>query len=61
MGAVQSKYLLAVRMDVPPEKADELVKWYEEEHIPLILNVPGFRSARLCQGRTPPQDPLPRP
>ena len=62
MGAVQSKYLLAVRMDVPPEKADELVKWYEDEHIPLILKVPGFRSARLCRRaglhpRTPCLDP----
>ena len=62
MGAVQSGFLLTVRMDVPPGKADELVKWHEDEHIPMMMKVPGFRSARLCRRaglhpRTPCLDP----
>ena len=62
MGAVQSPYLVTVRMDVPQESADELVKWHEEEHIPMLLEIPGFTSARLCRKagphpRTPSMDP----
>ena len=62
MGAVQSPYLITIRMDVSPENADELVKWHEEEHIPLMMKVPGFRSARLgrragLHPRTPCLDP----
>ena len=62
MGAVQSPYLLTVRMDVSPDNADELIKWHEEEHIPMMMKVPGFRSARLgrragLHPRTPCLDP----
>ena len=49
MGAVQSDFLITVRMDVHPDSAGELVKWHEEEHIPLLMKVPGFQSARLCR------------
>ena len=55
VGGVRSKYLVTVRMDVAPEAADELVRWHEEEHIPLTLEAEGVVNARLCrkQGQHP--------
>ena len=38
-----------VRMDVPEADAAELVRWHAEEHIPLMLEVPGMMNARLCR------------
>jgi len=39
--------LLMVRIgDVPPEIEGEWNKWYDTEHIPNRLNIPGFLSAR---------------
>lgn len=38
--------LLLVTMDVEPSVEDELHRWYEEEHIPERLSVPGFLRAR---------------
>lgn len=37
--------LLVVRVDVAPEDEDELNRWYEEEHLPERLAVPGIKSA----------------
>lgn len=37
--------LLVVRVDVRPEDEEELNRWYEEEHIPDRLAVPGILSA----------------
>jgi len=37
--------LLVVRVDVAPEDEDELNRWYDEEHVPERLAVPGMRSA----------------
>jgi hypothetical protein len=37
--------LLVVRVDVRPKDEDELNRWYDTEHIPDRLAVPGFRSA----------------
>jgi hypothetical protein len=37
--------LLVVRVDVRAEDEDELNRWYDTEHIPDRLAVPGFRSA----------------
>ena len=59
---VRSDCLIAVRMDVAPEAADELVQWHREEHIPLILEAKGAISARLCRKhgqhpRSPSHDP----
>ncbi|KPM51074.1 hypothetical protein CcI49_10115 [Frankia sp. CcI49] len=31
---------------VSPEREDEFNKWYSEEHIPDILEIPGFVSAK---------------
>lgn len=37
--------LLVVQVDVAPDDEDELNRWYEEEHVPERLTVPGIRSA----------------
>jgi hypothetical protein len=37
--------LLLVQIDVRPEDEAELGRWYEEEHIPERLAVPGILSA----------------
>ena len=37
--------LLVVRVDVRPEDEDELNRWYDTEHVPERLALPGFRSA----------------
>lgn len=62
IGSIRSKFLATVAMDVVPEAADELIKWHQQEHIPLILKADGVVNARLCrkQGkhpRTPSHDP----
>jgi vacuolar-type H+-ATPase subunit F/Vma7 len=33
--------LLIVRTDVVPEMEEEYKRWYKEEHIPVLLRVPG--------------------
>jgi hypothetical protein len=42
-------------MDVDPEMEEEFNRWYEEEHIPLLLKVPGVLSARryIFPGESP--------
>lgn len=40
-----AKYLYVVRMDVDPEKEKQFNEWYNEEHIPALLQVPGVRGA----------------
>ncbi len=38
--------ILAVAMSVPQESEDDLAAWYTEEHIPMLLEVPGWRRIR---------------
>ena len=38
--------LLIVRTDVAPEMEEEFNRWYNEEHIPLLLLVPGILWAK---------------
>ena len=38
--------LLIVRIDVAPEMEEELNRWYNEEHIPNLLRVPGVIWAK---------------
>ena len=40
-----AKYLYVVRMDVDPEKEKQFNEWYNEEHVPALLQVPGVRGA----------------
>lgn len=39
-------YLFVVAHDIPPHKEDEFTAWYNTEHIPAMLRVPGFVTAR---------------
>lgn len=62
IGTIVSRNLITVRMNVASQHADELISWHEEEHIPQMLEVPGFISGRLCRKatnhpRTPSLDP----
>jgi hypothetical protein len=41
-----SKYLLFVQMDVPPELEAEFNDWYDKEHLPLLMMVPGWLASR---------------
>ena len=38
--------ILAVAMSVPEGSEDDLDAWYTEEHIPMLLEVPGWRRIR---------------
>ena len=38
--------LLVVMMDVDPEHDEEFNRWYDEEHLPERLEIPGYVSAR---------------
>ncbi|TRM66848.1 hypothetical protein BD626DRAFT_484023 [Schizophyllum amplum] len=40
------KYVLAVWMDVKPEREEEFNKWYNEEHLALLEKVPGWLRGR---------------
>ena len=38
--------ILVVMMDVDPENEDEFNRWYNDEHLPERLEIPGYVSAR---------------
>ncbi|HTQ93861.1 MAG TPA: hypothetical protein VMK84_30625 [Streptosporangiaceae bacterium] len=38
--------ILAVALSVPEGSEDDLAAWYTEEHIPMLLTVPGWRRIR---------------
>lgn len=51
-----SPALLVVSMSVPPALEDDLAAWYADEHIPMLLAVPGWqriRRYRLVSGTAP--------
>jgi hypothetical protein len=41
-----TKFILAVGHDGPPNREEELNAWYNTEHIPAMKRVPGFMSFR---------------
>jgi hypothetical protein len=41
-----NQYILAVHSNPVPGKESEYNRWYNEEHLPAVLKVPGFKSAR---------------
>jgi len=48
--------VLAVSLSVPPGLEDDLAAWYADEHIPMLLAVPGWqriRRYRLTGGTAP--------
>jgi hypothetical protein len=40
-------YQLIVCMTPPPDAEDDFIAWYREEHIPMLLAVPGWQRVRL--------------
>ena len=40
------RILLIVQTDVAPEMEEEFNRWYDEEHIPRLLGVPGVIMAK---------------
>jgi hypothetical protein len=48
---IQSRYLFSAAMDVEPAKDALFHEVYEQEHIPLILKVPGVISAARFKKR----------
>jgi hypothetical protein len=38
--------ILSVALSVPEDSEDDLAAWYTEEHIPMLLRVPGWRRIR---------------
>lgn len=44
--AKSAKGLLLVMVDVAPEHEEELNRWYDQEHIPERMAIPGFLRAR---------------
>jgi len=44
--ATPAKGLLLVMVDVAPEYEEELNRWYDQEHIPERMAIPGFVRAR---------------
>jgi hypothetical protein len=38
--------ILAVANSVSPQAVDDMTAWYEQEHIPMLLDVPGWRRIR---------------
>lgn len=42
----EGRALLLVMMDVDPDHEADFNRWYEEEHIPERMAIPGFLSAR---------------
>jgi hypothetical protein len=48
--------VLAVALSVPPSLEADLAAWYADEHIPMLLAVPGWRRIRrfrLTEGTAP--------
>ncbi|MBI4192570.1 MAG: hypothetical protein HY525_18790 [Betaproteobacteria bacterium] len=50
-------YLFVVAHDIPAHKEDEFTAWYNTEHIPAMLRVPGFVTARRLKLAQPPNTP----
>lgn len=40
-----TKYLYVVRVDVDSEKEKQFNEWYNKEHVPALLKVPGVTGA----------------
>ena len=47
---IQSNYLFVVSMDVDPAFEDLFNEVYDEEHVPLLLKVPGVNAVSRLKG-----------
>jgi len=56
VGGPAASVLMAVSMSVPAGAEEDMTAWYVEEHIPMLLAVPGWRRCRryrLTSGSAP--------
>lgn len=44
--STKAKGLLLVMMDIDPEHEEDFNRWYNEEHVPERLSIPGFLTGR---------------
>jgi hypothetical protein len=42
----ETRYIMLVTVDIPPEREDAWNAWYNDEHVPDILRCPGFNGVR---------------
>ena len=51
----EAKALMTAWTHVPPEREEEFNAWYDTEHLPQIVALPGFVLGRryVCEGATP--------
>ncbi|HEV2573767.1 MAG TPA: hypothetical protein VGU72_18680 [Beijerinckiaceae bacterium] len=45
-GAAASSFLYLVQTDIPDDIVDEYTQWYDVEHLPRLVSVPGILRAR---------------
>jgi hypothetical protein len=50
-----SQWIYIVHTDIPKDIIDEYNQWYDEEHLPRLVTVPGVNRARryVCDGQSP--------
>lgn len=50
-----SRWIYIVHTDIPDDIVGEYNQWYDEEHLPRLVTVPGVNRARryLCKGQSP--------
>jgi hypothetical protein len=46
LDGLEGSALLTVALTVPADAEDDLAAWYTDEHIPMLLEVPGWRRIR---------------
>jgi hypothetical protein len=46
ISALPSPWLYIVHTDIPPDIVDDYNAWYDEEHLPRLVGVPGVERAR---------------
>ncbi|MFN8522576.1 MAG: hypothetical protein U0821_05655 [Chloroflexota bacterium] len=54
--ARSTRFLISMTMDIPVPQIPDYHAWYLEEHIPMLLEVPGWRRIRrfqqVCEGHS---------
>lgn len=45
----EANYVLSVRLGIPADKEDDFNQWYNIDHVPALVGVPGVRGARRFQ------------
>ena len=47
--APEAEYVLTVRLNIPADKEEEFNQWYNIDHLPALVGVPGVAGARRYQ------------